>query len=150
MRSTPIDERLCNPYLAFMARKHIVRTVACAVLSLFLIACMVTAPLCVARCAAPLCDPVSSGPSADTCHHVSQANGEALIFTAVAKKACATGELVFTPPRMEPLSASALIFVAPVSLDLLNVAAQSIAANMNAPSMRLSVSGSSPSVPLRI
>jgi hypothetical protein len=122
----------------------------CALLSVFLVASMVTAPLCAARCAAPLCDLASSGKSVDTCHHSSQVPDNAPVFTAVTKKACATGELLFTPPRIEPLSASSLIFVAPVSLGVLNVAAQSFAANLAAPSTLLSVSNSLLSLPLRI
>jgi hypothetical protein len=150
MLSTSIDERLANPYLVFMDGKRISRSVACAVLSMFLVACMVTTPLCAARCAAPVCDPAPSGQSADTCHHASQAPGDAPILAAAAKKACATGELLFTPPRLEPLSASTLTFVAPVSLDLLNVAARFLAPNLNAHPRSLSVFGSRLSVALRI
>ncbi len=150
MLSTAIDERLGNPYLAFMDGKRIPRSVACAVLSVFLVGCMVTAPLCAARCAAPICDAARSGPSADTCHHASQAAGDVARLTAAAKKACATGEFLFTPPRLERLSASALTLVASVSLDFLNVAARFLVPNLMAHSRSLSVFGSRLSVALRI
>lgn len=150
MRSTAIDEWLGNPYLAFVDRQRMSRSVACAVLSVLLVACMVTAPLCAARCALPACDRAPSGQSVDTCHHASEAAGDALILTAAAKKACATAELLFTPPRLEPWSASTVTFVAPVSLDLLTVPARFLAANLTAHPGSPSVFGSCLSVALRI
>lgn len=148
MLSTAIDECLGNPYLAFMDGKRVSRSVACAVLSVFLVACMVTAPLCAARCAAPVCDPTPSGQSADTCHHASQVPGDVPVFTAAAKNACTTGEFLFTAPRLEPWSASTLTFV--VSLDLLSVAARFLAPKLNAHPRSPSVFGSRLSIALRI
>src|SRR5271165_4354859 len=133
-----------------MGRKHRrrFRSIAYALFSACLLACLVVAPLCSARCATTLCLPASSDNAADTCHHSSHHTGPALAFTAAPSGACAVGELIFTTPRPSNLSVSVDSYVSAVLSDL-NTATPSVATGLAPCSARVSIFFSPP-LPLRI
>jgi hypothetical protein len=106
-----IDAGPHNPYLALMARKHMWRSIACGLLSIFLVALLVTTPLCAARCASSLCPPTTSSQAAERCHHSSPSEGDAPSLGAATKQTCAPPELLFTAPRLENPSAPAASFI---------------------------------------
>jgi len=142
-----------------MRRKYRSRfcSVAYGLLSASLIACLLIAPLCAVRCAATVCTPASPDGSADGCHHASNHTGCAPAFTAKSSSGpCATGELLFTTPRLQDLSTSIASFAAPTVLlpAELNASSQlGVTAETGgtfASSARLSEVSSSPFTPLRL
>jgi hypothetical protein len=143
-----IDARLHNPYLPLMTREHISRSIACGLLSIFLVALLVTAPLCAARCASSLCTPVSSTHAAETCHHSSLSEGNAPSLSAAAKHPCPAPELFFTSLRPEGFSSSVVVFVVSVGVIDSN-ATSSTVASFSPTLTRSWLCSSSASFPLR-
>jgi hypothetical protein len=96
-----------------MARKHRshLRSLAYAILSAALAACLIVTPLCAARCATTFCIPAATDNSTDSCHHsLSRHDAAPTLATASSTSRCAQGELLFTPPRLQKLSPSIRLF----------------------------------------
>src|ERR1700741_1367432 len=106
-----------------MVRKNRLRASALAhgILSATLFRCLVTLPICSARCAAQACLPDSSV-SADSCHESTDDPGSTGWRNKASQNSCAAGEIVFTAPRLEeraisPKSSTAPNFLAPFTLN---------------------------------
>jgi hypothetical protein len=135
-----------------------VRSITYALLSASVIVCLILAPHCATRCAAQACTSSSPDGSSGACHRSSNNTG-ALEFSAVTSaNPCATGEIVFTTPRLEQRAVSQKSSITPT---FFSVSAPHLAAFLgliHADDPSALTSGSSPgsafvvfpSIPLRI
>ena len=129
-----------------------------ALLSLSVILCLTIAPLCAMRCGARACTPDSSDGAADACHHSSSPTGALEFSAATTGNPCATGEIVFTAPRLEGLSRAEKLSAAPACISpyALKFSAfrGAIGANDSKPDFEAFSAGAvlafSPAIPLRI
>jgi hypothetical protein len=83
------------------------RSFLCTLLSFSLIACLVFAPLCAARCASQACASEPSNAAGDACHHSSAQPDSDNNMSATAVKVCASPEIDIASPRTEGLTVSA-------------------------------------------
>jgi hypothetical protein len=84
------------PFEAIPSRRNALRTA----LSAILILCVVTVPLCNARCGAQACSVSTSSVTASGCHESSGDDGKTGWKTFVTNR-CRAGEIVFTTMRIE-------------------------------------------------
>src|ERR1700740_3020403 len=98
----PLDARPANPYLHLMGRKNAsrLRSIACALLSAFVILCLIIAPLCASRCAAQTCAFGSQDGTAVGCHQSAE-TGSGATLNIARESPCVSSEIVFTAPRSE-------------------------------------------------
>ena len=93
-------------------------------LAVVVILCLAITPLCAARCAAMVCTPFATDHSTDECHQSSHHTGSAAASLGATPTAlCIPGELLFTAPRLQTISALAkpldtTFAPGPLSLDM--------------------------------
>lgn len=81
----------------------------CGLVSVALIVCIITSPLCAAHCVGNFCTPGAGAREGaeNACHSGASDHSSVLKFAAVpARNSCSNGELVFTALRVENFSVS--------------------------------------------